>query len=725
MKFLQTEIQRRERSEIFKDLSMEKSNAQQDVERKKVSSTSALQTLAEEGPQQCVFCQKRHKSEKCNQILRLDILRREEKVKSLGLCFKCLVKGHMSKDCRGKVKCAQCTGYHNILFCRTSKKIYATNNSPSRQGVAHTHSEQVDSTVNTSSGTVEHVGISHDQRVKRSTVLQTAKIKTLTNNGKSIDVIVMFDLGADTTYVSHDIVRRIKAKWVTSKYTSYSTFGNKKSQNRKERNVYDVKVIDTQENLIRCKDLVAFESVFCWILSGSCMKTQEENVSHQMLCMNTAKPVNESKLHEFWSLESIGICAGRDKSPKDPVLDNFENSVKFVDGRYEVALPWKSDVSKLSLLESETGARKRLATLNSKFERNPSLRIEYDKVLKSYEDSNIIEKVPQSEMEGPYPIYYMPHRPIRVQRSDKDVFVAVRTIHTLTVQELQENLYVDDWLSGADTVEEANTMFCEAQSILSDAGMTLSKWNSNSKSLTHQLNQFFEVGETTKLLGMHWKAFKDVFSFKGLNLDCNFDLNFTKRNILSLIARLFDPFGLISPFTMYAKILFQEIWRLELGWDEILSHDLQLKCQLWIDGIQSIKTFEIHRNYYPDSSLSSLVGLEVHAFSDASEKGYGSCVYLRIPKSDKEFHVSFVMARTKVAPIKRVTLPRLELLGTLLSARLSHFVKSALRLHDCVRLVCWIDSKVALSWIKGNANRWKMFVANRVTEIQTLTSPSN
>ncbi|XP_076055277.1 uncharacterized protein LOC143033673 [Oratosquilla oratoria] len=163
MKFLQTEIQRRERSEIFKDLSMEKSNAPQDIERRKVSSASALQTSAEEGSQQCVFCYKRHKSEKCNQILRLDILRREEKVKSLGLCFKCLVRGHMSKDCRGKVKCAQCSGYHNVLFCRTGKTICVTNNSPSRQGVAHTPSEQVINAVNTGSGTVEHVGISHDQ----------------------------------------------------------------------------------------------------------------------------------------------------------------------------------------------------------------------------------------------------------------------------------------------------------------------------------------------------------------------------------------------------------------------------------------------------------------------------------------------------------------------------------------------------------------------------------
>ncbi|XP_076037863.1 uncharacterized protein LOC143023227 [Oratosquilla oratoria] len=476
MKFLQTEIQRRERLEIFKDLSMEKSNAPQDIERRKVSSASALQT--------------------------------------------------------------------------TGKTICVINNSPSRQGVAHTPSEQVNNTVNTGSGTVEHVGISHDQRVKRSTVLQTAKIKTLTNDGKSVDAIVMFDLGADTTYLADDYGSdRDLTLDILIGVDNYWRFVS-------------------PENFIRCEDLVAFESLFGWILSGSCMKTQEENVFHQMLCISTAKPVNESELHEFWSLESIGICAGRDKPPKDPVLDKFEDSVKFVDGRYEVALPWKSDVSKLSLLKNETGARKRLATLNSKFERNPSLRIEYDKVLKSYEDSNIIEEVPQSEMEGPYPIYYLPHRPvikecvsskirpvfdasavgsngvslndclesgpslipdlveillrfrrwkigltaditkaflqIRVQRSDQDVhrflwqcgqslrvmrfvrvpfgntsspFLLNATIRhhlnsypvSVTVQELQENLYVDDWLSGADTVEEANTMFLEAQSILSDA----------------------------------------------------------------------------------------------------------------------------------------------------------------------------------------------------------------------------------------------------------------
>ncbi|KAK4324412.1 hypothetical protein Pmani_004972 [Petrolisthes manimaculis] len=891
LKFLQTEIQRRERSETFKDLYVEKINIRPDVERKTVSSASALQTSAEEGPPQCAFCQKRHKTEKCWQILKLNIHDREEKTKQAELCFKCLLKGHVSRGCKGKVKCTLCNGHHNVLFCRVGKPYSDNNNLPGKQVVTHKSNGQVNiqSSDAANTSTVEHVGISHDKRVKKSTVLQTAKVKVLSKGGKSVEANVMFDLGADTTYVSHDFVKRIKPKWITSKYTSYSAFGNKKSQGSQERNVYDVKLIDREgnnhsvfavevtticpplsrqrvpydvlrslshlqladdyghdrdltldilvgvdnywrfvsaDNVVRFDDLVAHESKFGWILSGSCLKAHEESVSHQLLCISTTSHVTESELHNFWNLESIGIYAQKDGPPKDPVLDTFEETVKYVNGRYEVALPWKSKDARLSLLDNEKCARKRLSVLNYKFEKNPDLKEEYDKVLKGYEDDNIIVEVPLSERKSPYPTFYLPHRPvirdsisskvrpvfdasaagpngvslndclesgpslipdlveillrfrrwnialtaditkaflqIGVQPSDQDVhrflwqcgdmvramkFVRVPFGNTsspfllnatlkhhlnsypvsITVQELQENLYVDDWLSGADTVEEASKMFNEAQNILLDAGMTLSKWHSNNDFLINQHHQYFEpqVEQVMRLLGMFWNSSMDVFSFKGLNLKNDFDLIFTKRNVLSLIARLFDPLGLISPFIMYAKILFQEIWRLGLCWDEALPHDLQLRFQSWISSIELIKNFEINRCYFPGLSLTSVEGLEVHAFSDASEKGYGSCMYFRVPKSDEEFHISFVMSRTKVAPIKRVTLPRLELLGALLSARLMHFVKSALHLDDCVRLVYWTDSKVALSWIKGNPTKWKMFVANRVTEIQTLSSPSN
>ena len=888
--FLQKEIQLRERSETFKEISMERNVRRESTKRRRVGSASALQTSSEEGPPQCAFCQKRHKSEKCWNMLKLDKHDREEKVKEAGLCFKCLHKGHVSKGCKGKVKCTQWNGSHNVLFCNMGDPNSGTNKNSGKQNLSKSSNDLTNvlsSDVSSASKpTVPHIGISHEQKVGKSTVLQTAKVKVCTNSGKSVWAVIMFDLGADTTYVSQKFVKRVKPKWVTSRYTSYSVFGSNKSRDSQERNVYEMNLTDNEgqnhslcavevmsicpplrrqrvsdevmrslshlklaedyghdrdltldiligvdnywrfistNNVLRFDDLVAHESVFGWVLSGSCLRSHEENVSHQMLCINAN--VCESDLHNFWNLENIGIYPEKDNPPKEKVLETFQDTIEYVNGRYEVALPWKNEVEKFSLLNNENIARKRLSVLNYKFEKNPDLKAEYDKVLMGYEKDNIIVEVPHSEIESPYPTYYMPHRPviknsisskvrpvfdasaagpngvslnncldsgpslipdlveillrfrrwnialtaditkaflqIGVQRPDQDVhrflwqcgnvvrvmrfvrvpfgntsspFLLNATIkhhlnfysNSVTIQELNENLYVDDWLSGANTVEEASKMLSEAQSVLSDAGMILSKWHTNSEFLINEHNQYFEPETSvTKLLGMYWNSAEDVFLFKGIDLDNKKEFIYTKRNVLSLIARLFDPIGLINPFVMYAKILLQEIWRLGLGWDEILPHDLQLKLQRWINSIEVIKNFEINRCYFSGLSLNSVEGLEVHAFSDASEKGYGTCIYFRMPKSDNEFCVSFVMSRGKVAPIKRITLPRLELLGALLSARLINFVKSALHLNDDVKLFCWTDSQVALSWIKGDPARWKMFVANRVIEIQTLTSPAN
>ncbi|XP_066975359.1 uncharacterized protein [Macrobrachium rosenbergii] len=342
------------------------------------------------------------------------------------------------------------------------------------------------------------------------------------------------------------------------------------------------------DTIVRFEDLVAHESVFGYILSGSCLRAHEESISHQLLRSNIANNVNESDLHTFWSLvESVGINVEKDNPPKDPVLDTFEGTTEYVNGRYDVALPWKNEGAKLSLLNNDNNARMRLAVFNHKFEKNPDLKKEYDEVRMSYELDGTIVEVPFSELESPYPTYYMPHtlvikdsisskvRPafdasakgpndcvesgpslipdlvevllsfgrwnialtadivraflqIGVQRPDQDVhrflwqcgnivcvmrfvrvpfgntsrpFLLNATIkhhldsynNSVTVQELKENLYVDDWLSGVDTVEENSRMFSEAQSILLDAGMTLSKWHTNNDflliSIISALNQ--------------------------------------------------------------------------------------------------------------------------------------------------------------------------------------------------------------------------------------------
>lgn len=119
---------------------------------------------------------------------------------------------------------------------------------------------------------------------------------------------------------------------------------------------------------------------------------------------------------------------------------------------------------------------------------------------------------------------------------------------------------------------------------------------------------------------------------------------------------------------------------------------------------------------------SDVIKHELHIFCDSSEHAYGVCAYLKVTANSFE-NVSLVLSKAKVAPIKRVTLPRLELLACVLGARIVTFILTALELPRDTKYVCYTDSQVALGWIRGDSHRWKTFVANRVEEVQSLTSP--
>lgn len=151
-----------------------------------------------------------------------------------------------------------------------------------------------------------------------------------------------------------------------------------------------------------------------------------------------------------------------------------------------------------------------------------------------------------------------------------------------------------------------------------------------------------------------------------------------------------------------------------------MPEDLQDQVSDWLRGLTSLTSLKIPRCYVPGGWVQQV---ELHCFGDASEKGYGACVYLRVLRDD-QFHTSLVTSRGRVAPLKKVTLPRLELLACVMSARLMTFARTALQLPDETPYCCWTDSKVALGWLQGEPSRWKQFVANRVREIQALTDPA-
>ena len=294
-----------------------------------------------------------------------------------------------------------------------------------------------------------------------------------------------------------------------------------------------------------------------------------------------------------------------------------------------------------------------------------------------------------------------------------------------SVLELRENMYVDNLISGVDDDAEGCRLMQETTDIMAQAGMNLTQWCSSSQVVCDMVSQKFDdklaTGSVCKVLGLEWNPQKDCFSFTCLTVTRG--LVVTKRIILSFIARSFDPLGFSAPFIMSAKIMFQQLWQLKLDWDVPAPEEIQLSFLQWCDDLEILRGWMLPRSFtgYP---WRDVVTFELHGFGDASQMAYGACIYLKTQAKDGTWSAALVLSKARVAPLKVQTLPRLELLGSLMCARLLVLVRKALKLPDDLTVVCWTDSTVALSWIKSDHHRWKPFVANRVAEIQSLVSSS-
>ena len=164
----------------------------------------------------------------------------------------------------------------------------------------------------------------------------------------------------------------------------------------------------------------------------------------------------------------------------------------------------------------------------------------------------------------------------------------------------------------------------------------------------------------------------------------------------------------------------QRLWELKIDWDDPLATDVHTAWLQWRSELKCLSSKHIPRCYYPDGA--DIVAIELHGFSDASENAYAAVVYLRLIDSTGQVHISMVMSKTKVAPIKRLTIPRLELCGAhLLSQHLYHIQQVFNIPLNCT--YAWTDSTIVLSWLVGTPRRFKTFVGNRVSHIVELISP--
>lgn len=220
-------------------------------------------------------------------------------------------------------------------------------------------------------------------------------------------------------------------------------------------------------------------------------------------------------------------------------------------------------------------------------------------------------------------------------------------------------------------------------------------------------------------LGLSWAAEQDHFKFKTSAVREVHKEELTKRQVLSKISTVFDPLGFLSPFVIRGKILMQEIWVSGISWDEVVGGELQDKVGDWIRDLENLSDIRVNRCLCLDGTEN----IQLHTFVDGSCKAYGAVTYLRSVNSSGQVDIQFVASKTKVAPIKVVSIPRLELMAAVVGLRLTKCITQNLQ-YDLKKVVFWSDSTNTLWWIRGRSRTLKSFVANRVGGIQYHTNPS-
>ena len=184
---------------------------------------------------------------------------------------------------------------------------------------------------------------------------------------------------------------------------------------------------------------------------------------------------------------------------------------------------------------------------------------------------------------------------------------------------------------------------------------------------------------------------------------------------------MFDVLGWFSPTVIKAKILLQKLWVHKIDWDDIVPRDVLEIWRRWRSELQSLSNKCLPRCYFPKGVQK--FSTQLHGFCDASEHAYAAVAYIRMTDTEDAVHTSLVISKTRVAPLKSLTIPRLELCGAeLLSQVLSHTREVLdISLHDTY---AWTDSTVVLSWLAGDPRRFKPYVANRVSRIVDRIAPN-
>ncbi len=298
------------------------------------------------------------------------------------------------------------------------------------------------------------------------------------------------------------------------------------------------------------------------------------------------------------------------------------------------------------------------------------------------------------------------------------------------VQTVKQNFYVDDCLKSTATEEEAVQLIKDLTAICRRGGFNLTKWVSNSRRVLRTVSEEHRAKDINELdldrddlplekaLGLQRCIESDVFQFRMLGKQGPY----TRRGMLSMLSSVYDPLGFIAPVTLPGKVLLQELCRRKSGWDDSLPCDILQQWTRWLEELSRLSEFKVKRCIKPkEFGQPSLV--QLHHFADASEGGYGTVSYVRLENDRHEVHVSLLLGKARVTPLKPVTIPRLELTAAVLAVQMDKVLKAELQLQ-VENSFFWTDSTSVLKYIRNEDKRFHTFVANRVTTIRDASNVS-
>ncbi|XP_070074700.1 uncharacterized protein [Drosophila takahashii] len=723
----------------------------------------------------CTKCNStEHTLYSCQQFLDMSGMQRRSFVKEKSLCYNCLRPGHGVSKSKSTYKCRQCKGnHHSLLHVQANPQAIGNlaqiagederNTSASNNtSVTLSHFAQGEGTqsVVCAQGTAKSA---QESEVKRS-ILTTAMVYVQNAKGDHVTCRLLLDTGSELSYVSE---RCIQALGLTRSASRILVTGisSVKADTTRGCSTLHIKSRISEDQLV----------VYAHVLGRITSSLERQNIDASALKVfkdlqladtefNTNSPVDillgsehvwsvftgrkmfdnkvdiGATLQKFWELENVQSSAKLE--PEDDQVEKhfLATHSRDVNGKHIVELPFNTENPEFG--GTLQGALKRFKSAERRLQQNEQLRpsIQRDlfavclrfRMYKFAFSADIVKMFRQIWVNEKHRNFQKivwredPSDPIKhfqlctvTYGTSCAPFLAVRVLEQLAIDHqeeypnaskiLLEDFYVDDVLTGSNSEDELLRNRNELVELMSRANLELGKWVSNTPCIqTDNSDTQSAQISPVKVLGLYWHPGNDVLTYNvGLaaNPDC------TKRQVLSDVSRIFDPLGLLAPIVIQFKILFQKLWLLNLDWDDPLPTKLADNWLKWRADLDTLQKFRLPRFVHNDPD-----NIELHGFSDASTKAYAAVVYSRVTNDDGSISVSIVAAKTRVAPLKQQSLPRLELCAALLLSQLIRSITSGLR-HKNITVFGWSDSSIVLSWLSYAPAQLKTFVGNRTSEI--------